>query len=63
MGVRIHRHADILKPSCCINQAEFQGDANKNQRNLQVDVGIRGEICLIDANIGLQFPRHQVKKG
>lgn len=25
-------------------------------------VGIREEICLTDANIGLRFPRHQMKK-
>lgn len=52
----------ILKPSCCINQAESQGDANKNQCDLQVDVGIRAEICLTDANIGLKFPVIKRKK-
>ena len=52
----------ILKLSCCINQAKSTGDANKNQRDRPGDVGIRAEICLIDDNIGLEFPRHQMKK-
>lgn len=53
----------VWTPSCCINQAKSTGDANKNQQYLQVSVGIREEICLIDANIGTKFPSHQVKKG
>lgn len=30
---------------------------------MEGNVGIREEICMIDANIGLQFPMHQKKKG
>ena len=41
---------------------KFLVDANKNQVCVVRDVGIREEICLIDANIGLDFPSHQNEK-
>lgn len=44
-------------------KCQYKGDANKNQRDLAGNVGIREEVCLNDANIGLEFPRYQVKKG
>ena len=47
---------------CCIKHVENRADANKNHHCVARDVGIREEICLIDANIGLVLPSHQQEK-
>ena len=53
---------EIWAVLCCINQAKKWIDANKNHHCVARDVGIREEICLIDANIGLVLPSHQLEK-
>ena len=53
---------EIWAVLCCINRAKKWIDANKNHHCVARDVGIREEICLIDANIGLVLPSHQLEK-